>query len=167
VLADAAPARPEVLAREDSARQEARSLPAPPAAAPMAAPAPPPPAAAPSIGAAAQPPAAMRAAPVPAFRWTQVRIEADGKSVVVPLDQAGRLPALINRLLAAEGEPAVFTPGTLRLELAEGNELAGMLELVGERWRWTPLRDTQPARMLKADPALSRALREDAERLLR
>ncbi len=109
----------------------------------------------------------MRAAPRTGLRWTQVRIEADGKSVVVPLDQAGRLPALINRMLAAERDPAVTGAGTLRLELAEGNELAGVLELVGERWRWTPLRDTQQARVLRADPAVAGALREEAERLLR
>mgnify|MGYP001627293222 CR=1 FL=1 len=109
----------------------------------------------------------MRAAPRAPITWTQVRVEAQGKSVVVPREQAGRLPALVERVLAAERDPAGSTPPALRLELAEGNEPLGVLELVDERWRWTPLRDAQQSRMLRAPAHLNEALREEAERLLR
>jgi hypothetical protein len=146
---------PEPLARSARAAQESRAgaVAAPPPAA--AAPAPP------------QAPAALRAAPQPGVHWSQVRIEANGQSVVVPIEQAGRLPALITRVLSTERESAESTPAVLRLELAQGNEAAGLLELVGERWRWTPLSDAQQVRMLRADPALNDALRAEAQRLLR
>jgi hypothetical protein len=162
--ADAAAPLAEAPAATQAARDEARSAPA-------AAPSAPPPsvaAAAPQRQAApAAPGAFLRAAP-PAVEWTQVRIEANGRSVVVPLAQAGRLPALVTRLLQAEAEPGGPAAGTsLRLELARGDEALGVLEKVGERWRWTPLRDAQQARTLRADPALSEAVREEAEALLR
>jgi hypothetical protein len=100
--------------------------------------------------------------------WSQVRIEANGRSVVVPVAQAGQLPALVTRLLQAESDAGGPAAGaSLRLELARGDEALGVLERVGERWRWTPLRDAQQARTLRADPALSAALAEEAESLLR
>lgn len=111
------------------------------------------------------PAAAMRAAP--AQMWTQVRIEAGNRSVVVPADQAGRLQALVARLLAAPAEPAVDGAPSLRMELARGNEVLGVLERVGDRWRWTPLGTGEQALMLRVDAALAAAMREEAEALLR
>lgn len=150
------------------------TAPPPPAAAP--APPPPPPAAVArsaeralprAPAAATQDAAASAVVPPAATAWTQVRVEAQGKSVVVPRAQAGRLPALVERVFASERLPAASTPAALRLELAEGNETLGLLEWVDERWRWTPLRDVQQSRMLRAPPELADALREEAERLLR
>ena len=96
-----------------------------------------------------------------------MRIEADGRSVVVPRPQAGELPALVTTLLASRSEEAGAAPPSLRLELAQGDETLGVLDLVGERWRWTPLRAPGPARLLDTDPAIAAALRAEAQRLLR
>jgi hypothetical protein len=94
-------------------------------------------------------------------------VESGGRSVVVPRAQAGELPALVTRLLASPQEdPVAGPPASLRLELAQGEDEQGTLELVGERWRWTPAREPRQARMLGADPALAAALREEAERVL-
>jgi hypothetical protein len=165
--AEAAPALADVAGTAAAPMAKAQPAPAEdvrPQAAP-AAPAPPP-----SPAAAAPAPAAvaaLRAAPA-APAWTQVRIEADGHSVVVPRAQAGALPSLVARMLLAPAEPAAATgPAVLRLELAQGDEAAGVLELAGARWRWMPLRGAQQARMLRPDPVLAAALREEAERLLR
>jgi len=96
-----------------------------------------------------------------------VRIEADGRSVVVPRPQAGELPGLITSLLASTSDPAAAgAPATLRLELAQGDEALGDLELVGERWRWTPLRDAGQARWLRADPEVAARVAAEARRLL-
>jgi hypothetical protein len=99
--------------------------------------------------------------------WAQVRIEADGRSVVVLRPQAGELPALITSLLASTSDPATAgAAATLRLELAEGDEALGVLELVDERWRWTPLRGAGQARWLRADPAIAARVAAEARRLL-
>lgn len=159
------------------------SLPAPaaaPAPAPLPVPAPaPPPAALPAPAAAPQRQAqavpAAPAAPSAALRaaaglvpWTQVRIEANGRSVVVPRPQAGQLPALITSALASPSEQGnAAGAASLRLELAQGDDLGGVLEWMGERWRWTPLREPGGPRLLRLDAALSAALKEEAERLLR
>jgi hypothetical protein len=112
------------------------------------------------------PQAAVRASPS-SLPWTQVRIEAGHRSVVVSRVQADELPALVTSLLASASDEADPTaPSTLRLELAQGDEAIGVLDAVGDRWRWMPLRGTREARMLRADPAISAALREHAERFL-
>ncbi|HEX7892430.1 MAG TPA: hypothetical protein VF522_23970, partial [Ramlibacter sp.] len=123
--------------------------------------------AAPRAAAPAAPAAALRASPAP-LAWTQVRIESGGRSVVVPRMQAGELAALITRILASPSEDApTATPGSLRLELAQGDESAGVLELAGDRWRWTSLRESRRPRLLKPEPGVAAALREQAEELLR
>lgn len=151
VLADEAPAAAEALARA-------------PATAPAAAPA------APSVLAQRQPEpsAGARSAPA-ALPWSQVRIEAAGDAVVVTREQAGQLPALVTSLLGSPTEDAEpgAARGWLRLELGQGDETAGVLEVVGERWRWTPMGVGRPARMLAADAAVSAALQQEALRLLR
>jgi hypothetical protein len=112
------------------------------------------------------PQAAVRASPA-SLPWTQVRIEAGDRSVVVSRVQADDLPALVTSLLASASDEADPTaPSTLRLELAQGDEAIGVLDAVGDRWRWTPLRGARDARMLRADPGISAALREHAERFL-
>ena len=131
------------------------------------APAPPPPPAADRQALPPAPAAALRAAPV-ALPWTQVRIESEGVSVVIPRPQAGRLPALVASLLASTSDEAdAAAPASLKLELAQGDEALGVLEAVGEDWRWTPLRAPGPARLLRADAALAAAARAEAQRLLR
>lgn len=172
VLADEAPAAAEALARApaqapapDAARPFA-AAPASPAATP--APAPAAGSAAPSALAQRQPePPAVRSAPA-GLPWSQVRIEAAGEAVVVAREQAGQLPALVTSLLGSPTEEAELgTAGWLRLELGQGDEAAGVLEMVGERWRWTPMGVGRPARMLAADPAVSAALQQEALRLSR
>ncbi|HSV81181.1 MAG TPA: hypothetical protein VLK85_18450, partial [Ramlibacter sp.] len=142
--------------------------------------APPPPPTAATAPAAAPSPAAPPAPPAPqsapalaargesaAVPWTQARIEADGNSVVVPRAQAGQLAALLARALQVPAEtPAPTGPASLRLELAQGDEAVGSLELVGNRWRWTSLRESGPARGLRIDTPLGTAVREEAQRLL-
>ena len=114
----------------------------------------------------AAPTAAVRASPA-SLPWTQVRIETGDRSVVVSRAQAEELPALVTSLLASASDEADPTaPSTLRLELAQGDEAIGVLDAVGERWRWTPFRGAREARMLRAEPGLSAALREHAERFL-
>jgi hypothetical protein len=112
------------------------------------------------------PVAALRAAPA-SLPWTQVRIEANGRSVVVARMQAGELAPLVTSMLASPSDDAEPGAASLRLELAQGDDAAGVLELVGERWRWTPLRGARQARMLRADPEVAAALRVESERLLR
>lgn len=113
------------------------------------------------------PAAALRAAPG-VLPWSQVRIESAGRSVVVARPQAGELPALVTSLLANTSDDADATaPASLRLELAQGDEMLGVLELVGERWRWRPLQPPGASRWLRADPALANAVREEAQRQLR
>lgn len=180
-------AAPPVEAKAPAAEDRARTGVAPaapsPAPAPAAAPAPAPAAApeSPAPGTAAAPPAAAApstrqlAPPAPQARalsgtlaWAQVRIEADGRSVVVLRPQAGELPALITSLLASTSDPAATgAPANLRLELAEGDEALGVLELVGERWRWTPLRDAGQPRWLRADPELAARVAAQARQLLK
>ena len=100
--------------------------------------------------------------------WTQVRIESEGRSVVVARPQAGELPALLTSMLASTSEEAdAVLPASLKLELAQGDETLGVLEAVGEDWRWTPLRSPGPARRLQAEAGVSAALRTEAQRLLR
>lgn len=114
----------------------------------------------------AAPQAAVRASPA-SLPWTQVRIEAGDRSVVVSRVQADELPALVTTLLASPSDEAdLAAPSTLRLELAQGDEAIGVLDAVGDRWRWTPLRGAREARMLRAEPGISAALREHAERFL-
>ncbi len=142
-----------------------------PPAAPAAAPAPPPAAAAPAPpSAAAAAPAPLRAerAPPPAV-FTQVRVEGRGRSVVLPADQAGLLPALVVRLLASPvvATGAVSGTASLRLELAHGNDAFGVLERLGEHWRWAPVDPAQPVRLLRPPASLDADLREEAARLLR
>lgn len=163
----AAPAAPvaETQSGPGAAAPAAAAPPAPapaPALRPPAAPAPASPPAA-----VAQAPAALRAAPG-VLPWSQVRIESAGGSVVVPRPQAGELPALVTSLLASISDEAeAATPASLRLELAQGDEVLGVLELVGERWRWRPQRPPGASRWLRAEPALANALREEAQRQLR
>lgn len=125
-----------------------------------------------AAGAALQrqaPPAMARAvAPLSADRWTQVRLEAGGVSVVVPRAQAGALPDLLARALHTQAAaPAQAEPAQLRLELSEGEEPLGALEWAAGGWRWWPLREGLPARVLPVEPGLSQELRDEAQRLLR
>ena len=81
--------------------------------------------------------------------------------------QAGELPALVTSLLASPSDDADATAAaTLRLELAQGDEAIGALEMVGDRWRWSPLRGAREARLLRAEPGIAAALREEAQKLL-
>jgi hypothetical protein len=136
------------------------------ASAPTPAPAPPAPAVAQRQGATLAPQAALRASPA-SLPWTQLRIEAGGRSVVVARMQAGELPALVTSLLASPSDDADATAvATLRLELAQGDEAIGVLDLVGDRWRWSPLRGARDARLLRAEPGIAAALREETQKLL-
>jgi hypothetical protein len=171
VAAAPPPAVPDALAKaaESEARSEAAPARAAQDAASVAA-APPPPLAqgpAPRAAAPAAPAAAVRAGP-PALPWTQVRIESGGRSVVVPRMQAAELAPLITSMLGSPSEPAdPGPPGSLRLELAQGDESAGVLEVVGDRWRWISLREGGRPRLLKPDAGVAAALKDEAERLLR
>ena len=171
VTRDAGTSATEGLSRAASAAEDARATAAPPrvvaaAPAPTPAPAPPAPAAAQRQGATVAPQAALRASPA-SLPWTQLRIEAGGRSVVVARMQAGELPALVTSLLASPSDDADATAAaTLRLELAQGDEIIGALEMVGDRWRWSPLRGAREARLLRAEPGIAAALREEAQKLL-
>jgi hypothetical protein len=159
--APAAPASaPPVALPPPRAREPARPAPASSSAVRAA---PPVVAAAPATPSA---PAALRDSPA-SLPWTQVRIEAGGSSMVVSRMQAGELPALVTSMLASPSdETEGAAPAALRLELAQGDEAIGALELVGERWRWTTLRDARQARLLRPEAGVSAALREEAQRLL-
>lgn len=188
-VAPATPVATETPSAPASApARSAAPAPAPaPATAPAAAAPPPPPAAdalakaqrrpedargAPLAQSAA--PAPAPAAPAPTLRaaptslpWSQVRIEAGGQSVVVTRPQAGELPALVTSLLASPSDDdAPALKATLRLELAQGDQATGVLEFVGDRWRWTPLRDARQSRLLRSEASVSEALRAEATRLL-
>lgn len=111
--------------------------------------------------------AAAGALPEGWARWTQARIESDGASVVVPREQAGALPGLLEQVLRTGSGGAVGGGGPqLRIELAQDGEALGVLEATGPGWRWRPLGGTLPARGLAPSPALDAQLREEALRLL-
>jgi hypothetical protein len=171
VTRDAGTSAAEGLSRAASAAEDVRAAAPPPrvvaaAPAPTPAPAPPAPASAQRQGATLAPQAALRVSPA-SLPWTQLRIEAGGRSVVVARMQAGELPALVTSLLASPSDDADATAGaTLRLELAQGDEAIGVLDLVGDRWRWSPLRGAREARLLRAEPGIAAALREEAQKLL-
>ncbi|HEY8356236.1 MAG TPA: hypothetical protein VIL30_02145 [Ramlibacter sp.] len=124
---------------------------------------------APSVAA---PSAARAAAPavsaLPLLRWTHVRIERAGVPVLVPRDQAGLLPNLLDWALGRRAGPPANTvmPASLRLELMDDSAPAGVVELVGDEWRWTA-EPGRPAVVLRVEPHIAAALREEAERLLR
>lgn len=153
-LADSATTESARTATESRARETA------------AAPSPPPPALqrrAPSPAA----PAALLAQAGPLQRWTQVRIEAGARSVVVPREQATALARLLQRALAADRQAAASaTDVELRLELADGEEPVGALAWSGGVWRWQPLGAPAAPSALRLDAALEAALREEAGRLL-
>jgi hypothetical protein len=94
--------------------------------------------------------------------WTQVRISAGGRSVLIPRSQAEALPDLVTRLLAAPRQPAAPAAAALRLEL----EAQGVLEWSEEGWRWLPQGNPQRAQLLRADEVTAAAARAEAERLL-
>lgn len=166
VTRDADTSAAEALSRAASAAEDARAG-APPPRAVAAAPAPTPAAAPPAPAAALRQAApALRASPA-SLPWTQLRIEAGGRSVVVARMQAGELPALVTSLLASPSDDADATAAaTLRLELAQGDEAIGVLDMVGDRWRWSPSRGVREARLLRAEPGIAAALREEAQKLL-
>jgi hypothetical protein len=177
--APAVPAVPAAPVARDEAslaggeeRSAAAPAPAPPAAAGAASPRlvppvvpPPPSAAAPQRQAAAGVRAAPPAPPTP--NWSQVRIEADGVSMVVPRTQAERLAALVTRTLSAPGEPGPAEGAPIaQLELGRGPDAVGVLSLHGDQWRWSPMGDPGEARNLRVDATLSNALLQEAQRML-
>lgn len=114
---------------------------------------------------------AAQRAPVPVEeslgRWTQVRLESEGASVVVPRAQSDTLAQLLARMLRAQtvAAPAPASGSAqLRLELAQDDEPLGVLESVGGSWRWQPLGEA--ARGLRPAPELDAQLRDEAARLL-
>lgn len=129
-----------------------------------------PPAAAPLARAVPAAPAAPAAPPTVAAgweAWTQARIEAGADSVVVPRLQAQVLAPLLARMLRAPAASAALTPeAQLRIELAQGEQDLGVLELAGTQWRWLPLRDGRQASGLLPEAALATALEAEARRLL-
>lgn len=188
-LAKAQP-EPQLESRAEQARQ--REAPAAGVGQPMApAPAAPPPpvmaeapAAAPQAAPRAQADTSSSlraAAPAPAARrpaaaqtaawddWSQVRIRGAQHTLLVERAQAGRLAALIARMVRSEGLVAAARgPATLSLELLQGEQPIGTLETDGAQWRWRPEQAAGPtARDFNADAALAAALRQEAERLLR
>jgi hypothetical protein len=84
---------------------------------------------------------------------------------VVTREQGGELPRLLDRALRSRADSAPAGPALLRFELARGEEVLGMLELSGERWRWRPATGAPVG--LRLDASLSAALRAEAQRLLR
>ena len=141
---------------------------APAAAAPMAAPAPaaaPPPPVAAAAATAPMAPAA-RAAPRSEFsspsRALQarldatLRVEVDGRAVVVQRQQAQRLAQLVDQAVrSAVGSEALNAPVQLRIEMD-----SGVLEVAGEQVRWTAR--GHGARTGRPDAAVLEALREEA-----
>ena len=109
----------------------------------------------------------LQAGPVPAGlnAWTQVRIESDSGSVVVPRNQAGRLAELTERASRAPRVAAHAARGELRIEYGRGDQVLGWLEWAKGQWRVRLTGET--ARGLALQPALANELREEAQRLLR
>ena len=97
-----------------------------------------------------------------------MRIAANQRSVLVERAQAQRLAELVTRMVRSEGlAAAARSPATLSLELMQGGQVIGTLEMESGQWRWRPDQPAGPtARDFNADAALAGALRQEAERLL-
>lgn len=107
-------------------------------------------------------------AAAPAWRqWTQLRIESEGRSLVVPRAHARRLGRLLEQLVPerTDGEPFPQTVA-LSIELNHQDELLGRLEVAGDRVRWSAP-DASGARTATPDPARLRSLKAEARHLLR
>lgn len=117
---------------------------------------------------AASPPQPMLAGgPNVSARWTQLRLEADGRAVVVTREQAGVLADLIARALQAPPQaPAGGGPAQLRLELGRGADTLGTLSLTAGGWRWVPSDPPGAGYLLRVPPTLAGELRDEAERLM-
>jgi hypothetical protein len=158
------------------AQAPAAAEPTAPAAAPQPAPAPAPvmpqaaaiaptpaPAAAPSTIAPASPAMHLRASA--ALPWDAVRIEANGRSVRLARADAGALGSPLERLLnSVQSEDVGASPASLRMELTQGGQVLGVLELGLEGWRWRSAGGTM--RTLRADPQVAEQVREEALRAL-
>jgi hypothetical protein len=160
-----APPAPEPLAK--SAVREERQL-ADAAAAPAARAAPPAPAA--PAAAARTPAESIRgapAAPVPWESWTELRIAAAGREVVVARRRVPQLAELLNRVARmAQSTETMNQPVRQTFELSSRGTLLGVLELGDDQARWMPLAEPGPSRTARPDAATLQALREQLEAVL-
>lgn len=142
--------------------------PAPTAPAALSAAAPAAKAAAPAGVGAAMSRRAEIVAPMP-DAWTQARIlDGSGRGVQVDRAQAPALAGLLRDALAA-GPAGLqpFGPATLRLELLQGGQRLGVLEVAGPLLRWTPAAVGGAAgqvRLVQPDAAALQALVDELAR---
>lgn len=187
----------EVADAQGAASRSAPAAVAPAAPAPTLSPAPQPAAApplakaapptfsqaAPGAGAAApaQAPAAARApaardqAAAPAISWegwTELRIAADGRELVLSRRRAPQLSELINRAARAAQTAAPTAPAaqgqvpTASYELSTRGTLLAVLEVGDTHARFLPVGESGPSHLVRLDPADLQALREETLKLL-
>ena len=151
--------------RAAAAKMEARVATAPAPAptlpsAPVAAPAPP---AAPAAAVAQGTRGTFQALPA----WTDLRIVAGARTVVVPRAQAPELAAAIQRMLAsAESAGPIASLPDLRIELLRDGQEVTVIELTLEQVRVTDPQAPWMSRVGRTDVQAQQQLRDAVEKLL-
>jgi hypothetical protein len=99
--------------------------------------------------------------------WTELRITAEGRAVVIARHRVPQLADQLNRVarLAQSLEP-MQEPVRGSFELSSRGTLLGVLEIGDTQVRWLPLGERGPSRTARPDPALLQAVREQAAALL-
>jgi hypothetical protein len=145
-VADSAKSASRDAAPAAEARTALAANPAAPAAAPAA-------------------PAQLQRAAVAPLEWTELRITANARSVLVPRSQAGDLGGAIQRLRASTNpaEPIATDP-EVRIELLRDGERVAVLELAGEQVRVTDSGSPAP-RTAHADARVVQQVRDEVARL--
>jgi hypothetical protein len=95
-------------------------------------------------------------------QWSQIRVESDGRAVVLARSQVPRLAQLLEDVVqsAQTHEPLAMAART-RIEVSHQGVLLGVLQVVGDQVRFVAPQAPGPARSGRPDPALLQALRQE------
>jgi len=105
--------------------------------------------------------------PVDWRRWSQTRVEIEGRAVVLGRHQAPRLAQLIDQIASSTAtDEALSQAPRIKIEVSHQGVLLGVLDVAGERARWAVPALPGPARIVRPDPGLLRDLRAEVARVL-
>lgn len=95
--------------------------------------------------------------------WTELRITAEGRAVVLARRRVPELADSLNRMARlAQSTEALQEPVRASFELSSRGNLLGVLEVGDTQVRWLPLGERGPSRTVRPDPALLQAVRDQA-----
>jgi hypothetical protein len=96
--------------------------------------------------------------------WNALALSVDGRTRNIAREQAGRLPALLDRLQASPGAASAWQGAdAIRLQLRSGDAPFAMLEIGSTQARWTTAAGA--VTVFEPAPALLDALRQEIARL--